>query len=416
MATTPSRLKDGSILGESWVLPSSSSDEEPQKNRVEPATPSPSPRRPREEEEGKDKQPESIDAVVSSMSGPELIMPSICETPELATHVQSSSQLKRRHRESPKEGDTATHTNPGNEQTNTTKDKSAGGGGGGGGGKVEPSSSPWERPLRTVINISLIAALIHLLVLPELVYLNRHLCTIPVIPTLYAPSCTRHHVLRSPGIRPHPYPSNPYDSVLSLQTQLEHLFNSTLDEIAPYAERLPETETLLQDLHDALKKAQVDGPQHELTLEFDGCRHALATATRKLDSLKADLQAAVDSLLATAGLPTPSSSFSAPDTSGGGGGSGGVRQRSSSDIAKDARLSTQMARREKYLDQLAARMRVRTDSLTGDFATLADHLESLRGIVARRVEGSQGENDDDSTIYKNIRTFVDSIVPGWRGW
>ena len=75
-----------------------------------------------------------------------------------------------------------------------------------------------------------------------------------------------------------------------------------------------------------------------------------------------------------------------------------------------------MARREKYLDQLAARMRVRTDSLTGDFATLADHLESLRGIVARRVEGSQGENDDDSTIYKNIRTFVDSIVPGWRGW
>lgn len=333
-------------------------------------------------------------------------MPSICETPELATHVQSSSQLRRRHRGSPKEGDTTTHTNPGDEQTNIAKDKSRGGGG----GEVEPSSSPWERPLRTVINISLIAALIHLLVLPELVYLNRHLCTIPVIPTLYAPSCTRHHLLRTPGIRPHPYPSNPYDSVLSLQTQLEHLFNSTLDEIAPYAERLPETETLLQDLHDALKKAQVDGPQHELTLEFDGCRHALATATRKLDSLKADLQAAVDSLLATAGLPTPSSS-SPLDISG-----GGARQRSASDIAKDARLSTQMARREKYLDQLAARMRVRTDSLTGDFATLADHLESLRGIVARRVEGSQGENDDDSTIYKNLRTVVDSIVPGWRGW
>ncbi|MBA7585649.1 hypothetical protein ES708_27636 [subsurface metagenome] len=225
-----------------------------------------------------------------------------------------------------------------------------------------------------------------------------------MIPTLYATSCTRYH-LRTPGMRPHPYASNPYDSVLSLQTQLEHLFNSTLDEIAPYAERLPETETLLQDLQDALKRSQVGGPQHELTLEFDGCRQALATATRKLDSLKADLQAAVDSLMATAGLPTSSP----PDSSA------RHRQRSASDIAKDARLSTQMARREKYLDQLAARMRVRTDSLTGDFATLADHLESLRRIVERRVESSQGENDDDSTIYKNVRTFVDSIVPGWRG-
>ena len=379
------------------MVPSTSSDDGPQ-NHIEPVTPSPSPRRPREEEV--DKQPESIDAMVSSMSGPELIMPSIYETPELTTHVQSSSQLKRRRRGSPKErtdegGDT-TNTYPGNEQTSTSKDEPGKGG--------EPSCSPWERPLRSMINIGLIAALIHLLVLPELVYLNRHLCTVPMIPTLYATSCTRYH-LRTPGMRPHPYASNPYDSVLSLQTQLEHLFNSTLDEIAPYAERLPETETLLQDLQDALKRSQVGGPQHELTLEFDGCRQALATATRKLDSLKADLQAAVDSLMATAGLPT-----SSPPDSG-----ARHRQQSASDIAKDARLSTQMARREKYLDQLAARMRVRTDSLTGDFATLADHLESLRGIVERRVEGSQGENDDDSTIYKNVRTFVDSIVPGWRG-
>lgn len=92
--------------------------------------------------------------------------------------------------------------------------------------------------------------------------------------------------------------------------------------------------------------------------------------------------------------------------------------RRSVDIAKDARHSTQMARREKYLDQLAARMRLRTDSLTGDFAALADHLESLERVVQReaalRGGGSSSDGKDASKMYRNLRTFVDSIVPGLR--
>lgn len=96
-------------------------------------------------------------------------------------------------------------------------------------------------------------------------------------------------------------------------------------------------------------------------------------------------------------------------------------ERRSADIAKDARHSTQMARREKYLDQLAARMRLRTDSLTGDFATLADHLESLKRVVEREAalrggggSGSTSSDKDASKMYRNLRTFVDSIVPGLR--
>ena len=109
--------------------------------------------------------------------------------------------------------------------------------------------------------------------------------------------------------------------------------------------------------------------------------------------------------MATSGLPPPM-----PD-----------HERGQADIAKDARHSTQMARREKYLDQLAARMRLRTDSLTGDFAALADHLESLKRVVEREAAlrrggggGGGDSNKDASKMYKNLRTFVDSIVPGLR--
>lgn len=366
------------VLGDSWAVASVSSEEQ---DRVEPVTPSPSPRRRPDE----DQYAESIDAVMvsSSISGPELIMPSICETPE-TSQVQASA-LKQRHQARKTETE---NTNPEGEDKGKDEGRD---------GVTEGKdilALPWEKPLRMVVNLLLMAALVHLLVLPELVYHNHHrLCAIPTIPTLYPASCTRHHDLRTPGIRPHP--SDPYDSVLALQTQLERLFNSTLDEIAPYADTLPATESILKDLQEALDKAQSHGPTHELTLEFDGCRQALTTASRKLHSLQTDLQSAVDSLMATGKLPVS------------------VNSSKSSGSSKDARLSMQMARREKYLDQLAARMRVRADSLTGEFATLADHLESLKMIVKTKVETGP-QRTDDTTVYKNLRMFVDSLVPGWR--
>lgn len=371
-------------VSDSWTVASVSSEEE---DRVEPGTPSPSPRRRPNEEQ----YAESIDAVMvsSSTSGPELIMPSIGETPE-TTQVQASQTLKQRRQPRIEENTNASpEGEDGGKDVGKDRDIDES-------PKIEDKGKdilplPWEKPLRMVVNFLLMVALVHLLVLPEIVYHNHHhLCAIPAVPVLYPASCTRHNIQHMPGIRPHP--SDPYDSVLALQNQLERLFNSTLDEIAPYADTLPATESILQDLQEALDKAQSHGPTHELTLEFDGCREALATASRKLHSLQTDLQSAVDSLMATGRLPV------AADNS------------RSSGSSKDARLSMQMARREKYLDQLAARMRVRADSLTGDFATLADHLESLKAIVKTRVEAGP-QRADDSTVYRNLRAFVDSLVP-----
>ena len=386
MTTTPSRSKDSMALGDSWTVASVSSEEQ---DRVEPVTPSPSPRR----HPDQDQYAESIDAVMvsSTVSGPELIMPSICETPE-TTQVQASHTLKQRRQARKTKPE---NTNASVDSEDKDKDESKNGSSESETKERDMLAMPWEKPLRIVVNLLLMAALMHLLVLPEVVYQShQRLCTIPIVPTLYPTSCTRNQVHHTPGIRPHP--SDPYDSVLALQTQLERLFNSTLDEIAPYADTLPATESILQDLQEALDKAQSHGPTHELTLEFDGCREALTTASRKLQSLQTDLQSAVDSLMATGKLPVSA------DSSKNRGGS-----------SKDARLSMQMARREKYLDQLAARMRVRADSLTGDFATLANHLESLKVIVKTRVE-SGPQRADDSTLYRNLRMFVDSLVPRLR--
>lgn len=403
MSTSP-RPQDSAVLGESWVVPSSPT---PKNTQQDPETPSPSPRQ-RPSKENKKDGSDSLHTSASSISGPELIMPSICEspvleaswvTPHLRTKSSPSSSpqtLKRRHKQShcKETSEHGTTASVSSEERVSTPDHRAD-------GDSTRSSSRWEIPVRAVVNLVLIMAIAHLLVLPELVHHHRTLCSISIIPTVYPTSCLQPPTL--PPHRqqnPHQHPTH-YDSVLSLQTQLEILFNSTLEEISPYASTLPETESFLHEIQTTMKRIH-SGPQHELTLEFDGCRQALTTATRKLDSLKADLRSAVDSLMASSGLPLP-----APDN-----------ERRSADIAKDVRHSTQMARREKYLDQLAARMRLRTDSLTGDFAALADHLESLKRVVERETAlrgGGSGSGDKDaSKMYKNLRTFVGSIVPGLR--
>jgi hypothetical protein len=167
---------------------------------------------------------------------------------------------------------------------------------------------------------------------------------------------------------------------------------------------LQQTESLLRDLHTNLKKAY-PATKHELDLEFAGCTQAARTATGKFASLKADINSAMDSLLATAATDDIT-------------GTGRGRSRS---VAQDARLSTQLARREAYLDQLTARMQSKAEELCGDFATLDDHLESIQEIVQREMRarssfgdfenppGKGGSNDNGNA--QGIWAFIEAIVP-----
>jgi hypothetical protein len=169
---------------------------------------------------------------------------------------------------------------------------------------------------------------------------------------------------------------------------------------------LQQTESLLRDLHTNLKKAY-PATKHELDLEFAGCTQAARTATGKFASLKADINSAMDSLLAAAATD---------DSVGTGTGRG--RSRS---VAQDARLSTQLARREAYLDQLTARMQSKAEALCGDIATLDDHLESIQEIVQREMRARSSFGDFETTDgdgpsngngnAKGIWAFIDAIVP-----
>ncbi|RJE21021.1 hypothetical protein PHISCL_06642 [Aspergillus sclerotialis] len=357
--------KEGSTLGESWVVASSLLEKD--KSNKE------SKRKPASEENS---AAESMTTSASSVSGPELIMPSIYEmpisetswvAPEMRSKGQSSPKsLKRRHKTSSPKDRTKEKPKTRKQDEHVVAQET----------ETHQEDGIIRRVLNTVqnervslirlaINIVLFLAIAHLLVLPELVSQHQSLCSIKSISRLYPISC----------VPPHPEPQtnlpSRYETVISSQTQLESLFNATLREMKPLTSTLKQSETLLHDMQKKLKSAY-PGTRHELDLEFEGCWQAIRAATKKFDNLNADMQSAVDSLLATGALNTQSTQ-SRPSS-----------WPSQLDVAKNARFSTQMLRRKQYLDQLTSRMRSKTDSLSADLAALDDHLESIENTVNRQ--------------------------------
>lgn len=355
--------KEGSTLGESWVVASSllEKDKPNKTSKQKPVR------------EGNNPA-ESMTTSTSFVSGPELIMPSIYEmpisetswvAPDMRSKGQTSPKLlKRRHKTSPKD---PTKQNPkiGNQNehvvAHTTETHQED-------GIIRRALNAVQNErvslIRFAINIVLFLAIAHLLLLPELVSQYRSLCSIRPISRLYPISC----------LSPHPEPQtnlpSRYETVISSQIQLESLFNATLREMKPLTSTLKQSETMLHDTQKKLKSTY-PGTKHELDLEFEGCWQAIRAATKKFDNLNADIQSAVDSLLATGALNTKTAQWR-------------PSWPSQLDVAKDARFSTQMLRRKQYLDQLASRMRSKTDSLFADLAALDDHLESIENTVNRQ--------------------------------
>ncbi|KAJ5925889.1 hypothetical protein N7454_007399 [Penicillium verhagenii] len=220
-----------------------------------------------------------------------------------------------------------------------------------------------QSALRTAINALIIAFILHLLVLPEIIYQLQGLCHLPAIKTTYPESCAQ----LKQQIHPFYPPVNPVappeeSSIKSSQQSLESIFETTLGTLSPLTNTLKESESMLRDLQD---KLQLTFPavRNALDLEFQGSEQALHAAAWEFDSLRADLRSAVDSLL------------SSPPTQEATGGSASV--------ARDTRLAAQNRRRAEYLDRLRAQIRTKADSLGTRFSTLDDHLEAVDGIVAR---------------------------------
>jgi hypothetical protein len=245
---------------------------------------------------------------------------------------------------------------------------------------------------RTAINTVLIAIILHLLVLPEVVYQAKSLCQLPSIKTLYPSSCIILPTTYPPQSSFHS-PSLSQDKTLATsQRQLESILDTALETLAPLSAILKQSESMLADLESQLKSTFPD-VRNALDLEFTGSNQAVQAAVWEFDSLRADLRSAIDSLL------------SSPPTAEIGG-----------TIALDTRLANQQRRRSEYLDRLRAQIRSKADSLNTRFTTLDDHLEAVDGIVSREERRSpsfhkyKSSHPDDSS--DRLHSMLDSLPLG----
>lgn len=339
-------------------------DKEPEVHDL--ASPTPLPKAERHKDRNKDRNPtestESLTASSWTLTGPELIMPSICEMPiseaSWVAPVRSNDQsgMRKRRKVSPKGG-------PQEQQ-------------GPGAGSSDPSIASFKRKspslrsklaklcpvrhdfIRIVINCFLIAGILHLLVLPELIQQSQDFfCQLPVLKSTYPDNCVR---LNPRPLNPSSPIISPEDTIASAQTHLESIFTSTLETLSPFAHILKESESMLANLQSQLQSTLPD-VRNALDLEFQGSDQALRAATWEFDSLRADLRSAIDSLLSS---PL-------------------AQESGAPSIARDTRLAAQFHRRAQYLDRLRAQLRSKADSLDTRFTTLDDHLEAVDGIVRR---------------------------------
>ncbi|KAJ9482437.1 hypothetical protein VN97_g10990 [Penicillium thymicola] len=402
--STEQRTPDRPALGESWVVASTAS----LKGKEDP-TKTPNARHESSKATTKTADPASESLAASSssswtISGPELIMPSICETPNLEgswveyvrspkqqdsgstrkrLKVSTSSNAKQREKDraGAKAGDA---DKPASAET-TTKQA---------GLVVKPKSifRGHAAVVRNAINAVLIAIILHLLVLPEVVYQAKDLCQIPSIKTLYPNSCITFPTTYPPRSTFHPSATPPEETLATSQRQLESVFDTALETLTPLSAILKQSESMLADLESQLKSTFPDA-RNALDLEFTGSNQAVQTAVWEFDSLRADLRSAIDSLLAS--RPTTEISGTA---------------------ALDTRLAIQMRRREEYLDRLRSQIRSKADSLNNRFTTLDDHLEAVDGIVAREERRSptfhkyRSSSDDSSS--DRLYSVLDSLPLG----
>jgi len=212
--------------------------------------------------------------------------------------------------------------------------------------------------VQVAINGLLLTLILHLLLLPEIVYQAQGLCKLPLIKGTYPESCIK----LDPRPAPQSNPISPEETIITAQTHLESIFTSSLATLTPLSHVLKESETMLRDLQTTLQGNFPDA-RHALALEFQGSGSALRTAIWEFDSLRADLRSAIDSLLASPPAKEPTSTS----------------------IARDTRRAAQIRRRAEYLDRLRAQIRGKTDSLGTRFGTLDDYLEAVDGIVSRET-------------------------------
>ncbi|KAJ5167437.1 uncharacterized protein N7482_006218 [Penicillium canariense] len=394
MSTEPPGTPDRSVLGESWVVASTTSIKEHDSHPTlekDPSSPSPLPRTERkigkpankntnlDHDQDQDQIPAQLAQSLTSSSsswttpGPELVMPSIYEipvseaswvAPNIRPAEKKAPQMRKRRRiarngEQIQQQPGAAVGSTGSAAPDHRNKKPS----------VIARLSSLCREQRTLlltaINALLVALIMHLLFLPELIYQAQGLCAFPTLKALYPASCVplEARALPSNPFKSTAAPISPEETIIVAQNNLQSIFTTTLSTLTPLSHILKESESMLSNLQSDLQTSLPDA-RNALALEFQGSNAALRAAAWEFDSLRADLRSAVDSLLASPLALEPDSAAS---------------------IARDTRLAAQLRRRAEYLDRLRAQIGNKAESLGERFATLDDHLEAVDGIVSREA-------------------------------
>ncbi|KAJ6121089.1 hypothetical protein N7523_005369 [Penicillium sp. IBT 18751x] len=387
---------DRSALGESWVIASpttsnTSKEKDPKDHDLE--SPTPLPKEKRHKDHGRSSTTDSTESLSSSswtLTGPELIMPSICEMPiseaswVAPVHPNDQSGIRKRRKVLPKSTTQEKQQDPDSSPTAKSESKASE-------HKSPSSKSKLARMcmtlLRMTINSLLIAGILHLLVLPELIQqFQPFFCDYPIIKSTYRDSCK--------PLVPRPVSSStpmttPENTLITAQNNLESIFTATLSTLTPLTHVLQESTNMLSDLHQTLQSSHPD-VRNALNLEFTGSDAALRAATWEFDSLRADLRSAIDSLLSS-----PPQEAGPPS------------------IARDTRLAAQFHRRAQYLDRLRSQLKTKADSLVMRFSTLDDHLEAVDGIVARErraaLAGGKRHGNENGNENGGIQYMLNSL-------
>ncbi|KAL1988831.1 hypothetical protein VTN96DRAFT_7715 [Rasamsonia emersonii] len=393
--------QNSSVLGESWVVPDlppgqtrddgdaecvhNKGSSEPRSYRSDGKSPS-----------------ESQITSTSSTSGPELIMPSI--SIDMTSDGSWVVPRRRSKQISPRDQGMASSASQRDQGCATDRHKTPA-------DTPAPAASGMEFVLHKIsylaqrlgqskvvwmaVNTILLIPMLHLLILPELLYQFPQLCQLPSASTLYPKTCVVHNGT-SPKLAGLPAS---YQHAVKTRIQLQDFLNQTVQALTPLDNPLKLSDREFRQIYNTIRDTY-PGARHELDLEFEGAWTALRSASRELDTLRVGLKSISDNLVSQEARrsrdaqnhPGLLQGKSSNDESFWGRFlSYGSSQRGSE---KGTLLASQLSRLEQFLDTAVSRLSSETDSLLTHLATLDDHLESIQQVIMREEEREHGSSSD----------------------
>ncbi|GAD97893.1 hypothetical protein AOR_1_1898174 [Paecilomyces variotii No. 5] len=433
MATHSVQRPDTSVLGDSWVLADANSQSLQRKSVAE------IPQRRQDEVKSRRSysqpaRPSSSPATsVASVSGPELIMPSIyddtiSEASWVAPQLRHRRGSLHKHKKTEQSSPEAAQRKPQIAEISLVTDDHPI-------AERETASGLFEkawdivrliggkRYMRNIVTIFLLLSIFDLLVLPELVYQYPKLCSVSLVPSLYSASCAQRHGSVQPKRSPAEIKRlSQYRSIARSQAQFEAALSTTIHEINLVPSPLKKEESALRDLYSQLKTTY-KGAKYELDLEFQGTWPAIRSASLQLDLLTADMVSALDRLeeesrMTKQLLRVPGQVDD--DVNGKEKGSSNGRLGFPVDFPwrlprnGERSFPDQVSHHAHILQRQASLIKSRVDAVVSDISKMDEHLESIEEVLSReeRASSDASQNDTKSLVSDATRLIrrVSSLV------